>query len=256
MMNDNYFKFAFAYGASCGLIFLALLLPTGFIPDVRYFMSMQLIELKETLKEGLLKEREDKSAVSSVEAGVATLRCETLHIVLPFSIDRNRHMNNSTYIYELNFARRNLFNVLRLWPVLRMHSINLVIQAQNIRYRKELKLWQRYRITSTIVAWDDNRNVFYIESKFESLDSFVLAIHHAKYKVVVANRSTTPVGVDVGGSGNRNIKWTPSLLLQEAKLWQANFPAPAVPSSIRLWEEANDCSSKELNPAKKKVVVS
>ena len=64
------------------------------------------------------------------------------------------------------------------------------------------------------------------------------------------------VGVDVCGSGNGNIKWTPSFLLQETKLCQANFPAPAVPSSIRLWEEAYDCSSKELNPAKKKVEVS
>eukprot|EP01036_Dinobryon_divergens_P025351 gene25351-33889_t len=148
-------------------------------------------------------------------------------------------MNNSSYIYELNFTRKNLFHVLGLWSVLKRHCINVVIQAQNIRYRKELKLWQRYRIISTIIAWDDNRNVFYIESKFESLDAFVLAIHHAKYKVVVAR-----------GGGTSNVKWTPSLLLQEAKLWPVEVPAPVIPSSIRLWEEANDCSSQELNPSK------
>ena len=174
---------------------------------------------------------------------VAVMKCETLHTVLPFSIDRNRHMNNSSYIYELNFARKNLFNKLGLWPVFRKYSINMVIQAQSIRYRKELKLWQRYRIVSIITGWDDKRNVFYIESKFESLDSdsFVYAIHNAKYKVIEARRSCSRSSI---------VRWTPSLLLQEAKLWQAEFSAPAIPLSIRLWEEANDCSSKELNPSK------
>lgn len=235
-------KYTFIYGASCGLLFLALLLPTGLIPDVRYFTYMQLIELKKPLKITTLDSEKDVQGSST--ASVTTLSCETMHIVLPFSIDRNRHMNNSSYIYELNFTRKNLFHVLGLWSVLKKHCINVVIQAQNIRYRKELKLWQRYRIISTIIAWDDNRNVFYIESKFESLDAFVLAIHHAKYKVVVAR------GGGAGAGGTSNVKWTPSLLLHEAKLWPAEVPAPMIPSSIRLWEEANDCSSQELNPSK------
>ena len=190
----------------------------------------------------------EKEAHETSTAATTSLSCETLHIVLPFSIDRNRHMNNSSYIYELNFARKTLFDVLGLWSVLRKYCINLIIQAQNIRYRRELKLWQRYRIISTILAWDDNRNVFYIESKFVSSDSFVLAIHHAKYKVVVAARGHP--GSSSSSSGTSNVKWTPSLLLQEAKLWPAETPAPSIPASIRLWEEANDCSSQELNPSK------
>ena len=61
----------------------------------------------------------------------------------------------------------------------------MVVQAQTIRYRKELKRGDRYSIKTEIIACSDRESSFYVQSKFlNHLSS--KAIHHCKYRIVAA----------------------------------------------------------------------
>lgn len=209
---------SFFGGFIAGILTLLTVVALGIFPDVQYTLRNYFLD-------------RHPNAIKPTSANVVS---ESKHTVLPSSIDRNGHMNNSMYIYELNFARKKLFNALGIWDVMEKHAANMVIQAQTIRYRRELKLWQQYRILSRIVTWDDEKKVFYIESKFVSRsDGFILAIHHAKYKVISSQKCA--------------VSLTPSAILLEANLM---YDSNSQEAFITFWENANDISSKELNPKK------
>ena len=152
-------------------------------------------------------------------------------------IDWNLHMNNSKYIRYLNFTRRYLFRSVGIWDVVYKYKGNLIITSQTIRYRRDLKLFQKFKIFFRIICFNDLEKSFYVESRFLDQGDFICAIHHAKYKLV-------------GGSHMK----LPSEILFEAdckKRWGINS-YDNEPEFIKLWNLANDFSSKELNPNKSK----
>ena len=157
-------------------------------------------------------------------------------------IDRNKHMNNARYIRALNFSRRHFFVTIGLWKPLRRQGLNLIVSAQTVRYRRELRLFDRYCIRTRIRAWSEARRCFYVESRFEGVgDGFVHAVHVCQYTLV-------------GGGGSR----LPALatLLQDVPLSQegrakvGSAGDTTLPPTIQHWNDANDASSRELNPAK------
>ncbi len=174
--------------------------------------------------------------------------------VMPYLIDRNQHINNARYIYELNFTRRYTFQRLRIAKLVSEMGGNMVIQAQSIRYRREMKLWQKYFIRTSIIAWSDHERCFYVESRFLNADkTFILAIHHAKYKIVptqakLAIESET-------SSRKREIAedLLPSRILAELGLIADESLKENVEenSYIALWEYANKVSSQSLNPTRR-----
>lgn len=91
---------------------------------------------------------------------------ELTMVVLPHHIDRNGHMNNSNYFYQLNFSRRHFMIKMKLFQLLQQLNLNIIVQSQTIRYRKELKLFQPYTIRTRIISWNDRDKSFYLESKF------------------------------------------------------------------------------------------
>ena len=160
-------------------------------------------------------------------------------------VDLNGHMNNSKYLYELNFSRRNFFTTCGIWDLLKEKNVNMIIQAQTIRYRKELMLWQYYKIRTTIRSWSEKEKCFYVESKFLTDNDFIAAIHIAKYKLV----ST------IKDNKNKELL-SPTHILKESKLISStyqysddmdNFDLDTV---IGCWEQSNKISSSELNPKK------
>ena len=176
-------------------------------------------------------------------------------IVNPTDIDGNIHMNNARYFRELNFARRQYFFRIGLWELASKYSLNFIVRAQSIRYRKELKLWDKYTIIHNIAGWNNKEKCFYVEAKFVK-DSFVMAIQFCKYVVV----SSAPSGEHIP---------TISQLLVEAGLVVGSIESTSSTSSIRgttgtvelldskippawvAWEESNSISSKELRPLSK-----
>ena len=160
------------------------------------------------------------------------------------NIDRNGHMNNFRYIRELNFARRHFFVSSGLWSYLRAQKLNLVVRTQTIRHRKELRCWQRYTIRTRLLGWSEIDKSYYLEARFE-IDGFVHAIHHTKYIIIRQE-------------GINRKKVSPTLLLQSAMVNIHNNLSLSekenLPLFISTWNEANEISSKELNPTKDRTV--
>jgi len=170
-------------------------------------------------------------------------------IVLPADIDRNGHMNNARYIYYLNFTRRRLFNSLGIWVICNQWETNMVVQAQSIRFRRELVIGQTYDIRTRIVAWHEAQHCFFIESVFISTnkitgDEFINAIHYVKYRLVNKNRGQqeqrdpetavamsddSVVGRDGATGSSMNAAYTsPMFLLRTAQLLPPDFKVPNV----------------------------
>jgi acyl-CoA thioesterase FadM len=185
--------------------------------------------------------------------------------VMPYLIDRNQHINNARYIYELNFTRRYSFHRLGITALVSSLGGNMVIQAQTIRYRREMKLWQKYFVRTSIVSWSDRDRCFYVESRFLNEEkTFVLAIHHAKYKIVSRQQQTKPkrnnsdaTAMIASETSSRKREITedlvPSRILAELGLISDETLTETVNerSFIALWEYANKVSSQELNPSKR-----
>jgi len=67
--------------------------------------------------------------------------------------------------------------------------VNLIVTATTIRYRRELKIWQRYSVNSRLLSWDNQ--CFYTEHLFKVGD-FVHAVQLVKYRVVSEDKTMTP----------------------------------------------------------------
>ena len=158
--------------------------------------------------------------------------------VFPSDIDLNMHMNNARYIRILNYTRRRFFSAAGIWKVVRMNKLNIVVQAQTIRYRKELKLFETYSITTRIVSISDDikETCFYVESTFKNSADFVCAIHYVKYKLV----------------GKKDASIRPSSVLKSIGALNELFNNEhLIPKGfVKAWEHANSLSSKDLNPNK------
>lgn len=211
--------------SSC-MIILVTGITTTLLPDLVYFTRMLIINSSND---------DDENEVKDISKEI-----NTTSIALPFGIDRNLHMNNARHLYEINFSRRYLFNRLGLWKILKENELNCLVVGQTIRYRKEILIFELFNIKSKILDWDDDTNSIYIETKFlNKKDNFVIAIHHCKYKLV-------------GNNSKKKNSMTPTNLLIAANLIPKNYQKTERNSFIKYWDMANDISSSELNPNKKK----
>ncbi len=259
MTNNNNILTAYFIGLTSGAI--AALCLVSALPDFKYMTKMYLIDLlteTSSCETSSLSEKSNHVTVSTslFEQNIDEYKSR----VLLWQIDRSRHLNNSMYLYELNFSRRQFFNKLGLWKLLKEMKANMVIQAQTIRYRRELRLWQQYSIVTRIVQLSERDSCFFLESRFVSLDGFVAAVHHAKYRIVGA----------ADHSAKQPTRPSPVALLKAAKLLPEDYVAgssewdktdkdltrsdedkDADLEFVELWEAANGVSSRALNPARK-----
>jgi acyl-CoA thioesterase FadM len=200
------------------------LLCSQFIPDFHYFMKMAYINLTtESLN------REEKTNM-----GFDDSKSPYNSTIFPSDIDRNLHVNNARFVRELCFARRRYFKRLGFWPILEMHRSNMFIVAQSIRYRREMKVWNRFSIVTKVLAISDVDSCFYLESRFVShADGFVDAVHVCKYKIITGKKESA--------------RLSPSKLIKEAGLSPECIPnSPENVEFILHWECANKASSREL----------
>ena len=166
--------------------------------------------------------------------------CDVYHTKVSVSdLDLNNHVNNAKFVRDLNFTRRRFFVRWGIQRILREEKKTMVVQAQTIRYRKELKRGEEYSICTEIIAVSNNENSFFVCSKFCNHHNFVLAIHHCKYRIVAAGKGSSK------GKGS-----LPSVILDAVGL--GNTLSADVPGNIPFidaWNDANTLSSKELNPS-------
>ncbi|MCP2265504.1 acyl-CoA thioesterase [Promicromonospora thailandica] len=81
--------------------------------------------------------------------------------VLPQDLDFMRVVNSGAYLQIMNVAGyRHMGRVGGLRLAARQSWLGLVA-ASTLRYRRSLRLWDRFEDTSRVLGWDDR--VFYIE---------------------------------------------------------------------------------------------
>jgi acyl-CoA thioesterase FadM len=79
--------------------------------------------------------------------------------VLPTDLDLNGHMNNGRYLTLMDLGR--LDHVLRsgLWRPIWQNGWAPMLGSAVIRYRRELRLFQRFELETRIVTWTDTTAV-------------------------------------------------------------------------------------------------
>ncbi|XP_029448000.1 protein THEM6 [Rhinatrema bivittatum] len=143
-------------------------------------------------------------------------------LVLPHDLDLLLHMNNARYLREADLARFAHFTRSGLLGALRALGAGIVMGGCAVRYRRSLRLLQRFHIRSRLLCWDER--AFYVEQRFVTpADGFVCA--------VLLNRQ------HVQGS-------SPEQVVQF--LCKKKVESPEFPEEVKHWISYNETSSQKL----------
>ena len=74
--------------------------------------------------------------------------------VWPTDLDTSLHLNNGRYLTLMDLGRLDVMVASGLWRAVLRHRWTPVASAIKIRFRREIRLFQRFEIASRIVAWD------------------------------------------------------------------------------------------------------
>ena len=141
--------------------------------------------------------------------------CRTPFRVVPTDLDPLMHMNNGIYFSLLDLARIDLMFRSGMVARMRRAGIYVVVAAETMRFRKSLRLWQRFEIETSIVGWDHSA-FFVLHRMFRPGDELV-------NEAVVRARFLRRRGGGV----------SPAELL--ALMGRTADPAPALPAWILAW---------------------
>jgi acyl-CoA thioesterase FadM len=96
---------------------------------------------------------------------IAPLQTASIHSrVWPLDLDANLHMNNGRYLSIMDLGRLDLMVKVGVVPEVIKRKWMPVLSAATIRYRLPLNPFQRFRLDTKIVWWDEKW--FYIEQRF------------------------------------------------------------------------------------------
>ncbi|XP_071452463.1 protein THEM6 [Hetaerina americana] len=170
------------------------------------------------------------------------------------------HMNNARYLRELDFARVDFYERSGLYRKIREKGGAVVQGAATIRYRRFLRPFTLYKITSKVVYWDD-KSVFMEHRFITPKDDFIRAIAVCRQRIIKANAedvmrelilagedtgkkgvSPAPGGSPTGVVANGNANTNGNANVMEAGVIQR----PPVPLEIAKWIESNEISSANL----------
>ncbi|KAJ0171082.1 hypothetical protein K1T71_013281 [Dendrolimus kikuchii] len=137
------------------------------------------------------------------------------------------HMNNARYLRELDFARADFYERTGLYANIRSFGGSVVQAAATIRYRRYLKPFTKFTITSRAIYWDE-KTVF-MEHEFVGPGGFVHAIAVCRQRVIDTSASAI------------------AELLLQVHCEGSCRPTPAkMPPEIELWVQSNELSSARL----------
>ncbi|XP_025830851.1 protein THEM6-like isoform X2 [Agrilus planipennis] len=92
------------------------------------------------------------------------------------------HMNNARFMRELDFARADFYERTGLFRTIKAKGGSIAICATTIRYRRFLKLFSRYFITSKLLYWDNKS--FYLQYKFITKGGLINAFVIQEVKMI------------------------------------------------------------------------
>jgi acyl-CoA thioesterase FadM len=95
--------------------------------------------------------------------------CVTSFRVWPNDLDVLRHMNNGRYFSILDLARVDLMVRSGLWAKLNAAGLYPVVVDERMRFRRPLKLFDRYTVRTTVIGWDEKHiameQIFFVDGK-------------------------------------------------------------------------------------------
>ncbi len=74
--------------------------------------------------------------------------------VWPSDLDTSLHMNNGRYLTLMDLGRLDIMVSSGLWRAVLRHGWTPIASAIKIRFRRELKTFQKFRLETRLVAWD------------------------------------------------------------------------------------------------------
>ena len=136
-----------------------------------------------------------------------------LHLrVLPNDLDLNFHMNNGRFLSLMDLGRMDLLIRTDLAAALVKHRWQPLVGAVNIRYKVSLLPFQKYRLHTKVIGWDEKW--FYIEQRFERRNrTIAVGLVKALFR-----------------GDHRNIPPEETL-----RLIQVNIDPPNMPDKIKKW---------------------
>jgi len=132
--------------------------------------------------------------------------------VLPNDLDLNFHMNNGRFLSLMDLGRLDLLIRTDLAAALVKHRWQPLVGAVNIRYKVSLLPFQRYKLRTKVIGWDEKW--FYIEQRFEKKNRTV-AVGLVKALFRGQHRNITPE--------------------ETLRLIQVNIDPPKMPDQVLKW---------------------
>jgi acyl-CoA thioesterase FadM len=74
--------------------------------------------------------------------------------VWPHDLDLSLHMSNGRYLTLMDQGRLDIMVRSGLWRSVLRHKWTPIASAITIRYRREMRLFQRFRLETRLVCWD------------------------------------------------------------------------------------------------------
>lgn len=139
--------------------------------------------------------------------------------VWPSDLDINLHMTNSRYLALMDLGRVSLIFRCGLWSVVRRDRLAPLVAGTMIRFRRPLRPFQKFTVTSRCLGWD--AKWLYFEHK---IIGGVDVAAHAIAKIAFLGKGGTVVpaqlALDIGFTG----------------------VSPALPAWIADWQSADEAA--------------
>ncbi|GII98053.1 YbgC/YbaW family acyl-CoA thioester hydrolase [Sediminihabitans luteus] len=136
--------------------------------------------------------------------------------VHPGDLDFYMHVNNGTYLQMMDVARSNFLADLGAFALLKERGWYPVVAASTMKYRRSLKLWDRFEITTRVLGWDDR--VVYLEQVFTRAGEL-------SARGVIAGRFLSRAGERIPGS-------------DVVAVLDPTATAPELPEDVARWADA------------------
>lgn len=146
--------------------------------------------------------------------------CRTPFRVLPTDLDVLRHVNNGVYLSLLDLARVDLMVRSGLWAALNTRGWYPVVTAETIRFRRSLKLFERFDIETRVIGWD--KKAFLVQHRFMRAGNEVAhAVVRARFLKRSGGSVHTQDVLDLGG-----VSGPPPMLPTWVERWNEDQAAP------------------------------
>ncbi|MCB1520237.1 MAG: thioesterase family protein [Hyphomicrobiaceae bacterium] len=102
--------------------------------------------------------------------------------VWPHDLDTSLHLNNGRYLTLMDVGRLDVMVASGLWRAVLRHRWTPVASAIKIRYRREIRAFERFELETRLVTWSDLTVVMEQRFVFKDGDKAGQLAAHALFK--------------------------------------------------------------------------